>query len=58
VTDAAPTPTDPRASALERWKARTQRPLDLLAILFLVALFSRWLLDGRPAEAWVRNLSL
>ena len=58
MTDAAPTPTDPRVHALERWKARTQHPLDVLAILFLVALFSRWLLDGLPAEAWVRNLSL
>ena len=58
MTDAAPTPSDRRAAALARWTARTQRPLDALAIVFLVALFTRWLLDGRPAEGALRNLSV
>lgn len=58
MTDAAPAPTDRRAHALTTWEARTQHPLDLLAILFLIALFTRWLLDGRPAESWVRHMSV
>jgi voltage-gated potassium channel len=57
VTDTAPAPTDRRARRLATWESRTQRSLDLLAIVFLAALFIRWLLDGRPAEAWFRNLS-
>ena len=57
MTDATTAPTDRRARALATWEARTRRTLDLLAILFLVALFTRWLLDGRPAEGALRRLS-
>ena len=56
--------TDPNAErdlrrqrTLEAWVARTARPLDVLAIAFLAVIFTRWLLDGRPAEAAIRNLA-
>jgi voltage-gated potassium channel len=46
-----------RQRVLESWVARTARPLDVLAIAFLAVIFTRWLLDGRPAEAAIRNLA-
>lgn len=46
-----------RERTLATWIARTARPLDVLAIAFLAAIFTRWLLDGRPAEAAIRNLA-
>jgi voltage-gated potassium channel len=58
VTEAAIDPADRRARRLARWAARTTRPLDLLAMLFLAALFIRWLLADRPRDEEVRNLAL
>lgn len=51
-------PGDRRARRLAAWSARTTRPLDLLAMVFLVALFLRWLLADRPRDVGVWNLSL
>jgi len=53
--------TDPaarRARRLATWAARTTRPLDLLAMVFLGAVFVRWLLADRPRDLGVWNLAL
>ncbi|MFM7060173.1 MAG: potassium channel family protein [Actinomycetes bacterium] len=47
-----------RARRLATWAARTTRPLDLLAMVFLVAVFLRWLLADRPRDVGVWNLAL
>jgi voltage-gated potassium channel len=57
VTDADAERAVRRQRTLESWVARTARPLDALAIAFLAVIFTRWLLDGRPAEAAIRNLA-
>ena len=46
-----------RERALATWIRRTSRPLDVLAFAFLASVFTRWLLDGRPAEQAVRTLA-
>src|SRR4029078_12938847 len=35
--------TESANERLQRWIARTSRPLDLLALVFLVAIFVQWL---------------
>jgi voltage-gated potassium channel len=56
-TDGATTEQSRRERRLATWIARTSRPLDLLAMLFLAVMFLRWLLAGRPAEGAMRNLA-
>ena len=58
MTEPVIDPVDRRARRLATWSARTTRPLDLLAMLFLAALFVRWLLADRPRDEEVRNLAL
>ncbi|MFM7615989.1 MAG: potassium channel family protein [Actinomycetes bacterium] len=51
-------PAARRARRLATWSARTTRPLDVLAMVFLAALFVRWLLADRPRDEELRNLAL
>ena len=38
---------------LERWVARTNRPLDALALVFLAAIFVEWLFGDAAPNGWV-----
>ena len=45
--------TESANERLQRWIARTSRPLDLLALVFLVAIFVQWLFGEAAPGGWL-----